>query len=81
MKESVLKTKIESRAWHFYGKTSWKSPKKVQSLYGEKENDEITLMHDPYAVAWKMKSKGKLIDEAVRHFPKELSRGAWCFLE
>ena len=26
--ESVLKTKIASRGWHFYGKTSWKSPKK-----------------------------------------------------
>ena len=38
-------------------------------------------MHDPYAVAWKMKSKGKLIDETVGHFPKELSRAAWFFLE
>ena len=31
-------------------------------------------MHDPYAVAWKMKSNGKLIDETVGRFPKELSR-------
>ena len=74
--ESVLKTKIACRGWHFYGKTSWKSPKKGQSLYGEKENDKIVLMHDPYAVAWKMKSKGKLIDETVEHFPEELSRAA-----
>ena len=50
-------------------------------IYGEKENDKIALMQDPYAVAWKMKSKGKLIDETVGHFPKELSRAAWFFLE
>ena len=71
--ESVLKTKIASRGWHFYGKTSWKSPKKGQSLYGEKENDKIALTHDPYTVVWKRKSKGKLIDETFGHFPKELS--------
>ena len=28
-----------------------------------------------------MKSKGKLIDETVGYFPKELSRAAWFFLE
>ena len=38
-------------------------------------------MHDPYAVAWKMKSKGKLIDKTVGYLPKELSRAAWFFLE
>ena len=37
-------------------------------------------MHDPYAVAWKMKSTGKSIDETVRHLLKELSRAAWYFL-
>ena len=79
--ESVLKTKIANRGWHFYRKTSWKSPIKGQSLYGEKESDKIALMHDPDAVAWKMKSKGKLTDETVGHFPKELSRAAWFFLE
>ena len=73
--ESVSKTKIASRGWHFYAKT-WTSPKKGQSLYGEKENDKIALMHDPYAVAWKMKSKGKLIDETVRHLQIELPRAA-----
>ena len=74
--ESVSKTKIASRGWHFYAKTSWTSPKKGQSLYGEKENDKIALMHDPYAVAWKMKSKGKLIDETVGHLQIELPRAA-----
>ena len=54
---------------------------KGPNLYGEKENDKIALTHDPYAVAWKMKSKGKLIDKIVGHLPKELSRAAWFFLE
>ena len=38
-------------------------------------------MHDPYVVAWKMKSKEKLIDENVEHLPKEVSWAAWFFLE
>ena len=79
--ESVLKTKIVSRALHFYRKTSWKSKKKGQSLYGGKAKDKITLMHDPYAVAWKMKGKEKFIDETVGHLPKELPRTAWFFLK
>ena len=78
--ESVFKTKFASRGWYFYGKTQWKSPKKGQRLYAEKENDKITLMHDPYAVAWKMISQGKLIPETVGHVPKELSRATWFFL-
>ena len=79
--ESVFKTKIAGRGWHFHGKTSWKSKKERQRLYGEKENDKIALIHNPYAVAWKTKSKGKLIDETAGHFPKELSRAAWFFLK
>ena len=58
-----------------------KVKKKGQSLYGDKENDNITLMHDLYAVAWKMKNKGKLIDKTVGHLPKELTQAAWFFLE
>ena len=65
----------------FLRKNIMQKSKKGQSLYGEKENDKIVLMHDPYAVAWKMKSKGKLIDETVGHFPKELSQAAWFFLQ
>ena len=38
-------------------------------------------MHDPCAVGWKMKSKGKLIDETVGFLPKELSQAAWFFLK
>ena len=37
-------------------------------------------MDDPYAVAWKMISQGKLIPETVGHVPKELSRATWFFL-
>ena len=77
--ESIFITKIASRGWHYYGKTSWKSPKKGQCLNGDKENDKIALMHDPYAVAWKRKSKGKLVAEVVGHLPKEISRAAWFF--
>ena len=36
-------------------------------------------MHDPYVVAWKLKSKGKLVADIVGHMPKEISR-AWFFL-
>ena len=38
-------------------------------------------MHDPYAAAWKVKSKGKLVADIVGHMPKEISRAAWFFLE
>ena len=56
--ETVLKTKIANRGWRFYEKASWKSPKEGQSLYGEKENDKVALMHNPYAVAWKINRRG-----------------------
>ena len=74
--ESIFVTNIASRGWHYYRKTSWKSQKKGQCLYGEQENDKIALMIDPYAIAWKLKSKGKLIVETVGHVPKEISRAA-----
>ena len=79
--ESVFETKIASRGWHFYGKTTWKTPKKGQKLYAENEKDKIALMHDPYAVAWKINSKQKIIAETVGHIPKELSRAACFFLK
>ena len=79
--ESVFRTKIASRGCHVYGKTTWTSPKKGQQLHAEKEKDKIALMHDPYAVAWKMKTRDKLIPNIVGHVPKELSRAAWFFLQ
>ena len=39
------------------------------------------MMHDTQVEAWKMNSKGKLIDRTVEHLLKELSRAAWFFLE
>ena len=69
--ESVFKSKFASRGCNFYGKTTWKSPKKGPRLHAENEKDKIALMHDPYAVAWKMKSRGKLTAETVGHIPKE----------
>ena len=65
----------------FLRKNIMEKSKKGPNLYGEKENDKIALTHDPYAVAWKMKSKGKLIGKIVGHLPKELSRAACFFLE
>ena len=38
-------------------------------------------MRDPYAVAWKLKSKGKLVADIVGHMPKLISRAAWFLLE
>ena len=55
--------------------------KKGQSVYGEKENIYDRLDAWSLCGDWKMESKGKLIDETVGHFPKELSRAAWFFLE
>ena len=72
---SLRKTSLKSKK-----KNNPKSPNK-KSLYGEKENNKVALMNDPYAVAWKMKSKGKSIDETVGHLLKELSQPAWFFLE
>ena len=52
-----------------------------QSLFCEQETNEIVLIHDPYAVARKFKSKGKLVADIFDHMPKEISRAAWFFLE
>ena len=32
-----FKTKIASRGWHFYGKTTWKTPKKGQKMLKTKK--------------------------------------------
>ena len=42
-----------------------------QSLFCEQETNKIVLMHDPYAAARKLKSKGKLVADIVGHMPKE----------
>ena len=42
---------------------------------------QIFLMHDPYSVAWKLKSKQKLVADIVGHMPKKLLKVAWLFFE
>ena len=79
--ESIFVTKIASKGWHFYGKSSWKNAKIGQSLFCEQETNKIVLMHDPYAVAWKLKSKAKLVTDIAGQMSKEISRAAWFFLE
>ena len=51
------------------------------TLFCEQETNKTVLMHDPYAVAWKLKSEGKLVADIVGHMPKEITRAAWFFLE
>ena len=46
-----------------------------------KKQKKVVLIHDPYAVAWKLKSKGKLVADIAGHMPKEISRATWFFLE
>ena len=79
--KSIFVTKIASRGWHFYGKSSWKSVEIGQSLFYEQETKKIVFMHDPYAAAWKLKSKGKLVADIVGHMLTEISSAAWFFLE
>ena len=71
--ESVLRQKLQAEDGIFMGKPHGK----LQKLYAENEKDKIALMHDPYAVAWKINSKQKIIAETVGHIPKELSKAAW----
>ena len=54
--ETTFKCDLASRGWHVYGKTVWANPKEGEILYAEKEQNKIALMHDPYSVAWKIKS-------------------------
>ena len=79
--ESIFVKKIPSKDWHFYGKSSSKNAKIGQSLFCEQETNKIVLMHDPYAVAWKLKSKAKLVTDIAGHMHKEISRAARLFLE
>lgn len=57
--ETSFKCDLASRGWHVYGKTVWSNPKEGEILYAEKELNKTALMHDPYPVVWKIKSKGK----------------------
>ena len=79
--ESIYTQTIASRGWHVYGKTSWKNPKKGQTVFAEKEQEKIALLSDPYAVAWKLKHSEKLTASVVGHVPRESSRAVSFFLD
>ena len=70
---------VSARGWHVYGKTVWQSPRKGEKLTAEKENNKEALDIDPYAVAWMLKRRNKLIPDIVGHVPREISRFIWFF--
>ena len=80
MMESIYMCKLASRGWHFYGRNIWANTKEGKILFAEKEKRKIVLMHDLYAVSWKIKSKGKLVADAVGHVPLEISWAVAFFL-
>ena len=78
--ESILSWKIASRGWHYYGKNTWKQPKKDEIVFTEKESSKTALEHDPYSIAWKKKNKSKITADVVGHVPKEISRAVFFFI-
>ena len=48
--------------------------RKGEKLTAEKEKNKEALDIDPYAVAWMLKRKNKLIPDIVGHVPREISR-------
>jgi len=79
--ETTFKCDLASRGWHVYGRKIWTNPKEGEILCAEKEKNKTALMHDPYSVAWKLKSKEKLIADIVGHVPREISRAVSFFLQ
>ena len=59
--EVSVEMKIAATGWHVYAKTFWQSPRKGEKLTTEKEKNKEVLDIDPYAVAWMLKRKNKLI--------------------
>ena len=74
-----MEIKIAARGWHVYGKTVWQRPRKRGKLKTEKEKNKQILDVDPYAIAWMLKRKNKLILNIVGHVPREISRFIWFF--
>lgn len=79
--EVTLKTKLASRGWHIYQKTTWPNPQKGQEVFAVKEKNQDALASDPYAIAWKRLAAGKIAAEVVGHLPREVSRFVHFFLE
>ena len=61
------------------GKTVCQSPSKGETLTAEKEKNKEALDIDPYAVAWMLKRRNKLIPDIVGHVPREILRFIWFF--
>ena len=78
--ESILSCKIASRGWHYYGKNTWKRPKKDEIVFAEKESSKTALEHDLYSITWKKKNKSKMTADVVGHVPKEISRAVFFFI-
>ena len=78
--ECTLEVKIVSRGYHVYGKSIWSNPKKGECLIGEQETGPVALLEDPYAIAWKLQKKDKLVPVVVGHIPREISRFVWYFM-
>ena len=79
--ECTLEVKIASHGYHWYGKSIWSNPKNGECLTGEQETDLVALLEDPYAIAWKLQKKDKLVPLAVGHIPQEILRFVWCFIK
>ena len=79
--EVSFEENVASRGFHVYGKEVWKSPNTVQKLSGEKEKNYFALKINPYSVAWKLKTKDKLIPVVVGQIPREISRFVSFFMD
>ena len=55
--------------------------KKEGFLIGEQETDPVALLDDPYAIAWKLQKKDKLVPVVVGHIPREISWFVWHFIK
>ena len=79
--ECTLEVKIASRGYHVYGKSIWSNPEKEECLIGEQETDPVALLEDPYAIAWKLQKKDKLVPVVVAHIAREILRLVWYFIK
>ena len=72
--EMSFKRNIASRGWHVYGKAVWKNPRWGEKLEAKKEDNEEASKVNPYAIAWTVKRKDKLVPLVVGHIPREILR-------
>ena len=79
--DCTLEVKIASRGYHLYGKSTWSNPKKGECLIAEQRTDPVALLEDPYAIAWKLQKKDKLVPVVAGHIPREISRFVWYIIK